>query len=178
MLSPALPCPVLSCPSLPYPTSPPSLYPTFSTNPCNLPFPSLQRSLPYPPLYPTLPFPPLCLPLSYFTPLHPSLPYHALYLTLPNSPLPYHTLSNSTLPPLSPFPCPPVYRTVYLSRDFRREWFQWRPWSHDLNGCWWPWRFCSKHSALPKIHFDQILYRKANTCVFAMKNHLFKQPFN
>ena len=22
-----------------------------------------------------------------------------------------------------------------LSRDFRREWFQWRPWSHDLNGC-------------------------------------------
>ena len=54
-------------------------------------------------------------------------------------------------------------------RDFRREWFQWRPWSHDLNGCLWPWRFCSKHSALPKINFDQILYRKANTCVFAIK---------
>ena len=56
-----------------------------------------------------------------------------------------------------------------LSRDFKREWFQWRLWSHDLNGCLWPWRFCSKHNALPKIHFDQILYRKANTCVFANK---------
>ena len=29
--------------------------------------------------------------------------------------------------------------------------------------------------ALPKIHFDQTLYRKANTCVFAINNKIQKQ---
>ena len=79
--------------TLPYhPPSPPLLHST--------PLMSLHSTFPSPPLYPTHPsLPNSILPSP---PLSPSLPYHALYLTLPNSPLPYHTLLHSTLPPLRP----------------------------------------------------------------------------
>ena len=99
----ALPCPVLSCPALPYPPSPPSLYPTFPTIPCNLPSPSLQRSLSYHPLYRTLPS---------------SLPYPALlHFTTHSPPLPF-TIPYPALLPSSPqtipssLPYPPLYLTL------------------------------------------------------------------